>query len=142
MEGANGRAKVPTICTHPPDPMHSSMSDSSPVANEGMGMADPDHDMDPKEAKRIDIVVEEEYYEHEAEAEEDLDYKDVEPTEEPTQVDEYEVKHPGVWRHLGDPAEDHMSTDTETDETASLMQNVLGIQGPEDSHEDDTKRTM
>ena len=83
--------------------------------------------------------MEEEYYEQEDKAEEDLDYEDDVPVEEPTQVDEYQAKHPGVWRCLGDLVEDHMSTDTETGETASLMQNILGIQGLEGSCEDDTK---
>ena len=46
IEGADGRAGVPTINTHPPDPMHSSMPDSSPIADEDMGMTDPDRDID------------------------------------------------------------------------------------------------
>ena len=36
MEGDNGSAKTPTSNTHPPDPMHSSTPDSSPVADEDM----------------------------------------------------------------------------------------------------------
>ena len=139
IEGAIGKADVPTISMHPPNPTHSSTPDSSPVADEEMGTVDPDQDSDRKEAKRIDIIMEEEYYEQEDDAEADLDYEDDVLVEEPTQVDEYQGKHPGVWRRLGDPVEDRMSTDTETGEMASLMQNVLGIQGPEGSCEEDAK---
>ena len=36
MEGADGSAEAPTSNTHPPDPMHSSMPYSSPVADKDM----------------------------------------------------------------------------------------------------------
>ena len=63
MGGANSRAEAPTSNTHPPDPTHSSMHDSSPVANKDMSAPDPDRDMDTKEGEKteqVNVVVEEE----------------------------------------------------------------------------------
>ena len=92
VEGADGGAKVPIINTHPPDPTHPSMPNSSPVADVDMGTTDPDCDIDTKEAE-IDVVVEEEYYKQE----EELNYEDNEPAEEPPiNVDEHKAKCPGV----------------------------------------------
>ena len=95
IEGANGRAEVPTSNTHPPDPTHSSTPNSSPVADEDMSAPDPDHDVDTKEGEKteqVDVVVEEEY-------EEELDYEDDRPTDEqPAGVSGYEAKCPGIWK--------------------------------------------
>ena len=95
MEGADSRAEVPTSNTHPPDPTHSSMPDSSPVADEDMGAPDPDHDVDTKEGEEtelVDVVVEEEY-------EEELDYEDDEPMDQqPADTSGYKVKLPSIWK--------------------------------------------
>ena len=79
------------------------------------------------------MVVKEEY-------EEELDYQDDRPTDEqPTDVSRYEAKRPGIWKQLGEPVDRHISTDTETRETAAMMENVLGIQSPEGTHGADEK---
>ena len=52
MGGADSRAEAPTSNTHPPDPMHSSMPDSSPVADKDIGAPDRDHDIDTKEGEK------------------------------------------------------------------------------------------
>ena len=65
--------------SYPPDPTHSSMPDSSPIADKDMGAPDLDHDVDTRlegETGRVDVVIEEEYFE------EELDYEDNVPTEE------------------------------------------------------------
>ena len=98
IEGADGRAGVPTTSTHPPNPTHSSMLDSSPVADEDMGMTDPNHNIDTRaeeETRHVDVIIEEEYYEQE----EGLDYEDNIPMEEsPIDIDERKVKCPGIWK--------------------------------------------
>ena len=118
--------------THPPDPTHSSIPDSSPVADKDMGVPDPDRDVDTKEGEEtgcVDVVIEEEY-------EEELDYEDNVPMEEqPTNVSGYKAKRPGIWKQMGEPVDGHTSTDTETGETATLMENVLGLQSPEGTRE-------
>ena len=74
------------------------------------------------------MVIEEEY-------EEELDYEDDGPTnEQHADISGYEVKHPGIWKRLGEPVDGQASTDTETGETAALMENVLGFQSPEGIH--------
>ena len=127
MEGADGIAKVPTSDTHPPDPTHSSMPDSSPVADEDMGVPDPDCDENMREGEeptQVDVVVKEEY-------KEELDYEDDEPTDEqPTDVSPYIAKCPGIWNQMGVPVDRHANTDTETGETTAMMENILGIWGP------------
>ena len=94
MEGADGIAEVPTSNTQLPDPTHSSMPDSSPVADKDIGAPGPDCDEDTREGEeptQVDIVVEEEY-------EEELDYEDDEVTDKhPADVSKYKVKHPGIW---------------------------------------------
>ena len=131
MEGADSGAKAPTSNTHPPDPTHSSMPTSSPVADEDMAALDPDCDEDMKEGEKMeqdDMVIKEEY-------EEELDYEDDRPTDKyPAYVSRYETKCPGIWKQLGEPVDGHASTDTETGETATMMENVLGIQSPEGTH--------
>ena len=135
MEGADGGAGVPTTNIHPPDPTHTSTPDSSPVADEDMGAPDPDRDVDTREeeeTERVDVIVKEEYFKQE----EELDYEDNVPTEEqPVDVSEYKAKCPGIWNPLGEPVDDYASTDTKTSEMATLMENVLGIQSPEGTHE-------
>ena len=136
MERADSSAKAPTSNTHPPDPTHSSMPDSSPVADKDMAAPDPDRDEDTKEGEKtelVDMVVEEEY-------EEELDYEDDGPTDkQPADISGYEAKRPGIWKQLGEPVDGHASTDTETGETAAMMENVLGIQSPEGTHGTDEK---
>ena len=101
-----------------------------------MGTMDPDRDKHMKEAEKVDIIIEEEYYQQE----EELDYEDNEPAEEsPINANEHKVKCPGVWKRLGDPVDDRMSTDTKTGETATLMKSVLGIQSPEANREGDER---
>ena len=98
IEGADSGARVPTTNIHPPDPTHTSTLDSSPVADEDMGAPDPDHDVDTREeeeTERVDVIIEEEYFEQE----EELDYEDNVPMEEqPINVSEYKAKRPGVWK--------------------------------------------
>ena len=131
MEGANSRAEVPTSNAHPPDPTHSSVPNSFQEADKDMGAPDPYCDMDMKEGEepeQVDMVIEEEY-------EEELDYEDDEPTnEQPANISRYKAKCPGIWNQLGDQVHGHVSTDTETSETATMMENVLGIQSPEGAH--------
>ena len=118
------------------DPTHLSMPDSSPIVDKDMGTMDPNRDIDTKEVGRVDVIIEEEYYEQE----EELEYEDNKPAEEsPINIDECKAKCPGVWKRLGEPVDDCMSTDTETCETATLMKNVLGIQSPKGNCENDRR---
>ena len=55
----------------------------------------------------------------------------------PPNVSGYKAKCPGIWKRLGEPVDGRVSTDTETSEMATLMENILGLQSPEGTHEAD-----
>ena len=137
IEGADSEAEVPTIDTHSLDPMHDSTPESSPVMDKEMGVLDPDHDIDTREkdkVKCIDIIIKEEYIEQDKE----LDYGDDAPMEDqPVGVDRNKVKCPSIWKWLGELVNNRTSTNTETGETAALMESVLGIQSPKETHQTD-----
>ena len=109
----------------------------------------PDAEADDADDNDYNVVVEETYYER---GEEELDYDDDAPVEEdaPAQLDDQELdedvnaddeeeddhaiagsvrpqkgKDAPVWGRLGTPVGDRSTTDTETGETAELMQSVL-----------------
>ena len=137
IEGADSEAEVPTIDTHPADHMHDSTPDSSPVVDKEMGVPDPDRDIDTKEkdeVKCIDIIIKEEYVKQD----EELDYEDDAPMEDqPVGVNKHKAKCPSIWKWLREPVDNRTSTNTETGETAALMESVLGIQSPEGTHQTD-----
>ena len=84
IEGADGRAEVPAPTTHPPDPTHFSMPESSPLTDEVVDVEETVREEDNTETQKevqestVDVVIKEEYIKQE----EELDYKDDVPTEE------------------------------------------------------------
>ena len=158
IEGASSIAEVPTIATHPPDPMHLSTPEGSPhtgddedadksASEEGAADDNPEAE---EEVPSADVIIEEEYFEQQEE--EELDYEDnapikeceqvvkVEECEQVVEVDKgenttvTEVKEPTIWKQLGDPINKRASTDTNTGKAMSLMESFLGIQSPKGGH--------
>ena len=127
IEGASGIVEVPTIATHPPDPMHLSTPEESPHTGDDEDADNPaskenatdDLEVE-EEAPTADVVIKEEYFEKQEE--EEVHYEDDAPIEECEEVVEdgeqvaevnedeettvTEVKEPTVSKQLGDPVDE------------------------------------